>query len=147
MKIKLEWEKKMNYLKKYGITQEEIMELEEVYNENIIKFIKENDMFITEKLEYLKKENYIIYPILKNNIRIFLEMMSVLERKIATMKEKGFSLVPSKYIEFVNRDENIDYDTKMRELQAELTDLLKQEEQSKQDLLAVFKELGYEIKL
>ena len=63
------------------------------------------------------------------------------------VKEKGFSLVPSKYIEFVNRDENIDYDTKMRELQAELTDLLKQEEQSKQDLLAVFKELGYEIKL
>ena len=63
------------------------------------------------------------------------------------VKEKGFSLVPSKYIEFVNRDETIDYDTKMRELQAELTDLLKQEEQSKQDLLAVFKELGYEIKL
>ena len=52
-----------------------------------------------------------------------------------------------KYIEFVNRDENVDYDTKMEELQAELTDLLKQEEQSKKDLLAVFKELGYEIKL
>lgn len=51
--------------------------------------------------------------------------------------------MPSKYIEFVNRDENIDYDTKMRALQEELTDLLKQEEQSKQDLLAVFKELVY----
>ena len=63
------------------------------------------------------------------------------------VKAKGFSLVPSKYIEFVNRDENVDYDTKMRALQAELTDLLKQEEQSKKDLLAVFKELGYEIKL
>lgn len=60
------------------------------------------------------------------------------------VKDKGFSLVPSKYIEFVNRDENIDYDTKMRALQEELTDLLKQEEQSKQDLLAVFKELGYD---
>ena len=63
------------------------------------------------------------------------------------VKAKGFSLVPSKYIEFVNRDENVDYDAKMRELQEELTDLLKQEEQSKKDLLAVFKELGYEIKL
>ncbi len=63
------------------------------------------------------------------------------------VKAKGFSLVPSKYIEFVNRDENVDYDTKMRELQEELADLLKQEEQSKKDLLAVFKELGYEIKL
>ena len=63
------------------------------------------------------------------------------------MKEKGFSLVPSKYIEFVNRDENIDYETEMRALQEELTDLLKQEEQSTKDLLAIFKELGYEIKL
>ena len=61
--------------------------------------------------------------------------------------DKGFSLVPSKYIEFVNRDENIDYDTKMCALQEELTDLLKQEQQSTKDLLVVFKELGYEIKL
>jgi type I restriction enzyme M protein len=59
--------------------------------------------------------------------------------------KKYFSLVPSKYIEFVNRDENIDFDTKMQSLQSEFTALLKQEEQSKIDLLTVFKELGYEI--
>ena len=63
------------------------------------------------------------------------------------IKEKEFTLVPSRYIEFVNRDENIDFDTKMASLQSELTDLLKQEEESKQELLGVFKELGYEIKL
>lgn len=63
------------------------------------------------------------------------------------VKEKGFTLVPSRYIEFVNRDENIDFDSKMSQLQTELTDLLKQEEESKKDLLGVFKELGYEIKL
>ena len=67
--------------------------------------------------------------------------------KLDEIKAKGFSLVPSKYIKFVNRDENIDYDTKMKQLQAELTDLLKQEEESKKELLQVFKELGYEIKL
>ena len=61
--------------------------------------------------------------------------------------EKDFTLVPSRYIEFVNRDENIDFTSKMTKLQVELTDLLKQEEQSTQDLLGVFKELGYEIKL
>ena len=61
--------------------------------------------------------------------------------------EKGFTLVPSRYIEFINRDENIDFDTKMKTLQAELRKLLIAEEQSKADLLAVFKELGYEIKL
>ena len=67
--------------------------------------------------------------------------------KFDEIEARGFSLVPSKYIKFVNRDENIDYDTKMKKLQAELTDLLKQEEESKKDLLQVFKELGYEIKL
>ncbi|SDB34093.1 N-6 DNA Methylase [Eubacterium oxidoreducens] len=61
--------------------------------------------------------------------------------------EKGFTLVPSRYIAFVNRDENIDFDTKMKSLQSELQDLLVQEEKSKEELLGVFKELGYEIKL
>jgi len=63
------------------------------------------------------------------------------------IEKKDFSLVPSKYIEFVNRDENIDFDEKMQALQTEFADLLKVEEQSKKDLLNVFKELGYEIKL
>ncbi len=61
--------------------------------------------------------------------------------------KKDFSLVPSKYIEFVNRDENIDFDKKMKHLQNEFADLLKAEATSKNDLLTVFKELGYEIKL
>jgi type I restriction enzyme M protein len=62
------------------------------------------------------------------------------------IKAKDYSLVPSKYIEFVNRDENIDFDEKMAGLQAEFTDLLKAEEASKTELLNVFRELGYEIK-
>lgn len=63
------------------------------------------------------------------------------------VEEKGFTLVPSRYIEFVNRDENVDFDTKMKTLQSELKELLTAEEKSKEDLLSVFKELGYEIKL
>ena len=58
-----------------------------------------------------------------------------------------YSLVPSKYIEFVNRDENLDFDEKMQSLQTEFAELLKQEAQSKGELLNVFKELGYEINL
>ncbi|MCP9767914.1 DNA methyltransferase [Lacihabitans sp. LS3-19] len=61
--------------------------------------------------------------------------------------KKDFSLVPSKYIEFVNRDENIDFEEKMKALQGEFKELLNAEVQSKNDLLKVFKELGYEIKL
>ena len=63
------------------------------------------------------------------------------------VEEKGFTLVPSRYIEFVNRDENIDFDTKMKTLQSELKELLIAEEKSNEDLLSVFKELGYEIEL
>jgi type I restriction enzyme M protein len=63
------------------------------------------------------------------------------------VKAKDYSLVPSKYITFVNRDENIDFEDKMKGLQTELSELLKAEAQSKNDLLTVFKELGYEIKL
>jgi type I restriction enzyme M protein len=63
------------------------------------------------------------------------------------VEKKDFSLVPSKYIEFINRDENIDFDKKMSVLQSEFAELLRAEEKSKKDLLKVFKELGYEIKL
>lgn len=63
------------------------------------------------------------------------------------IKGKDYSLVPSKYIEFINRDENIDFGEKMAQLQGEFADLLKAEAQSKEELLNVFKELGYEIKL
>ncbi len=37
------------------------------------------------------------------------------------IKKKDFSLVPSKYIEFVNRDENIDFDEKMKSLQSDFS--------------------------
>lgn len=63
------------------------------------------------------------------------------------VEDKDFSLVPSKYIEFENQDENIDFDEKMKTLQAELQRLLIEQENSKQELLTVFKDLGYEIKL
>ncbi len=68
----------------------------------------------------------------------------------ATKKEiakKGYNLVPSRYIEFVNRDETIDFDTSMKNLQKELGALFRLEEMSKKELLGVFKEMGYEIKL
>lgn len=64
---------------------------------------------------------------------------------IDEVKSKDYSLVPSKYIEFVNRDENIDFDEKMKTLQTEMKDLLQQEEKSKKELLQVFKDLGYEL--
>ena len=64
---------------------------------------------------------------------------------LAEIEQKGWSLVPSKYIEFKNRDEQIDFDARMRELQSELSELLKQEDESKAELKALFEKLGYSL--
>lgn len=64
---------------------------------------------------------------------------------IDEIESKNWSLVPSKYIEFVNRDEEIDYDSKMRQLQSELREILAEEEKSKQELKDLFESLGYKI--
>ena len=63
------------------------------------------------------------------------------------IERKGWSLVPSKYIEFKNRDEGIDFDARMRELQSEMRELLTQEEESKKELMNLFKSFGYDINL
>ena len=67
--------------------------------------------------------------------------------KLEEIRKKDYSLVPSKYIEFINRDENINYNDKMSTLKVQFSELLKSEKQSREDLLEVFKNLGYEIEL
>ena len=61
------------------------------------------------------------------------------------IERKGWSLVPSKYIEFKSRDEGVDFDARMRELQSEMRELLTQEEESKKDLKELFEKLGYSL--
>lgn len=65
--------------------------------------------------------------------------------KLDEIVKKDYSLVPSKYIEFVNRDESLDYDDQMKELQTELKALFEQEEKLKREVENVFKSLGYEL--
>lgn len=80
----------MEYLKKYNLTTEELKDLEETYNEGIIKFIKENELFVRETIDYLYSENITcIYKLMKENIKIFLETKIALKKKIKNMKEDG----------------------------------------------------------
>ncbi|MFK3903792.1 type I restriction-modification system subunit M [Bacillus safensis] len=64
---------------------------------------------------------------------------------IEEVAEKDFSLVPSKYIEFKDQDEDLDFNSKMKTLQNEFAKLLKVQASSNEELIALFKELGYEI--
>lgn len=65
---------------------------------------------------------------------------------IEEMKEKDFSLVPSKYIPFVDQDSEIDFDTEMKRIQREFSELLSLEKESQQELIEAFRGLGYAIK-
>jgi len=64
---------------------------------------------------------------------------------IEEIRKKDYSLVPSKYIEFVNRDESLDYDKQMQALQSDLKTLFAQETELKEQVANVFKSLGYEL--
>ncbi len=58
---------------------------------------------------------------------------------------KDYTLVPSSYIEFVDRDRDVDFHTEMLEYKKEFAGLVAQERQAQQALLDAFKELGYGI--
>lgn len=131
-------------LKRYRDREDEIlfMDLRQMgspYEKKYIELTEEDRAKVTSVYHNWQQEGY---EETYENVPEFCYSASFEE-----VKEKGFTLVPSRYIEFVNRDENIDFDTKMKSLQGELKELLIQEEKSKADLLAVFKELGYEIEL
>lgn len=64
---------------------------------------------------------------------------------IKEIEERNFSLVPSKYIEFVDRDLDIDYPKEMERIQKEMAELLTREEQSRAMLKKAFKGIGYGI--
>ena len=65
--------------------------------------------------------------------------------KFDEIKANDFSLVPSKYIEFIDRDSKIDFDTEMKRIQKDFKTLLKDEKQSQDQLINAFKILGYEL--
>ncbi|WP_216689214.1 type I restriction-modification system subunit M [Hymenobacter siberiensis] len=65
--------------------------------------------------------------------------------KFDLVKANDFSLVPSKYIEFVDRDAGIDFDSEMKQIQGKFKLLMSEEDESQQELVNAFKALGYEI--
>lgn len=68
--------------------------------------------------------------------------------KSSTLEEirtKDYTLAPSKYIEFIDHDLGIDYESEMKRIQNEMRDVLKAEKQSQKMLENAFKGIGYGI--
>lgn len=64
---------------------------------------------------------------------------------IDEIKQKGWTLVPSKYIEFVDHDLEIDYPKEMARIQQEMKALMQREKESQRMLEEAFKGIGYNI--
>lgn len=61
---------------------------------------------------------------------------------IDEIEEKGWTLVPSKYIEFIDHDLHIDYETEMTRIQKEMKELMTAEKQSQKMLEEAFRGIG-----
>ena len=64
---------------------------------------------------------------------------------IAEIETKGWTLTPSKYIEFIDHDLDIDYEKEMARIQAEMQEVMKAEKKSQQMLEDAFRGIGYGI--
>mgnify|MGYP000962200645 CR=1 FL=1 len=64
---------------------------------------------------------------------------------VEEIKAQGYSLAPSKYIEFIDQDLDIDYAQEMTRIKAEMRQLLQREKQSQAMLESAFKGIGYGI--
>jgi type I restriction enzyme M protein len=62
---------------------------------------------------------------------------------IDEIEQNGWSLVPSKYIEFIDHDLEIDFPAEMRRIQQEMRDILAQEKESQKLLADAFRGIGY----
>lgn len=71
------------------------------------------------------------------------ELMS--KGKLTTIEAKNYSLSPSKYIEFIDHDLDIDYASEMTRIQAEMQAVLIDEKHSQAMLEEAFRGIGYGI--
>ena len=62
--------------------------------------------------------------------------------KLKEIAEKNYSLVPSRYIEFVDRDAELDYKTALKDAGGKAAELLKRQAENSTCLAAAFKALG-----
>ena len=61
------------------------------------------------------------------------------------IERNNWSLIPSKYIEFIDHDMEIDFDAEMSRIQKEISDIITQEKQSQKMLEDAFRGIGYGI--
>lgn len=113
--------------KKTVLTDEQIAEIKRIYNgwQSVDTTLYQDVPELCRSVKVLKKDK--INP---DDISI---------------EEKAWSFAPSKYIEFIDHDLDIDYEMEMTRIQNEMRLLMASEELSQSMLKDAFKGIGYEI--
>ena len=62
------------------------------------------------------------------------------------IKNKNYTLIPSKYIEFIDHDLDIDYENDMKKIQSLFKSVISDEKESQKSLEEAFEVIGYGIK-
>ena len=107
------------------------------YEKKYLEFTEDDRAVIVDRFKSWRMEDY---QTRYENVPEF-----CFAAKTEEIVEKDYSLVPSRYIEFVQAGENEDYDEKMIKLRGELKELIAQEHESEKELKEVMGSLGYPI--
>ena len=107
---------------------------------------KAAEIYHTWQNEGTDGKNYEV-PELYRSVRVYNSQLSEEEIKneVPTIESKGYALTPSKYIEFVDHDLEIDYEKEMARIQKEMKEIMAAEKKSQQMLEDAFKGIGYGI--
>ena len=65
---------------------------------------------------------------------------------MAEIENNGWSLIPSKYIEFIDHDLEIDFTSEMQRIQQEMREVMAEEKKTQEMLMEAFRGIGYEIR-
>lgn len=86
-------------------------------------------------------------PELYRSVKVFNNQLTEEEKlkNAPTIESKGWALTPSKYIEFIDHDLDIDYEKEMSRIQKEMQDIMQEEKESQAMLEDAFKGIGYGI--
>ena len=113
--------------KKTVLTDEQIAEVKRVYNswQSVDTTLYQDVPEFCKSVKVLKKDK--VNP------------------EDVSIEDKDWSLAPSKYIEFIDHDLDIDYNAEMTRIQKEMHEILEQEKQSQKMLEDAFRGIGYGI--
>ncbi|SMO94564.1 type I restriction-modification system subunit M [Fodinibius sediminis] len=129
-------------VKNYRNREDEVLFMDlrtwgEEYEKKYIRLTDEERDRVTENYHNWQQENY------KETYKDIPEFCY--SAHVDEIAKNDFSLVPSRYIEFTDKDAEIDFDKEMQTIKSNIETILSEEKKSQDQLKNAFKELGYSL--